>query len=168
MIVALDLAGNFSAGDAIVSGLIAAVAMLAVVYGGKAMGMTTMDLLKMLGTMVSPKAEGTTAYGIGLMVHLMMGAGFALIDAGLLHAFDPTSSGSAAGLGLLFGAIHGMVVTVMMPAMLKMAHPLVKSGEMDDPGQFMTGMGKMTPIGMVMAHVVFGLVAGAYYASAIG
>jgi hypothetical protein len=31
----------------------------------------------------------------------------------------------------------------------------------------MTGFGKMTPIGMVMAHAVFGLLAGAVYVATI-
>ena len=32
----------------------------------------------------------------------------------------------------------------------------------------MTGFGKMTPMGIVMAHVAFGLVAGGLYVAAVG
>ena len=167
MLLAIDLAGNFSLGNAVIAGLVGGIAMLPVIYGGRAMGMTSMDLLKTLGMMM-PKADGMTAYGLGLMMHLMMSAAFGIAHAGLLHAFDPSSTGAATGLGVLFGAVHGLIVTIAMPMMLKMRHPLVKSGEQDDPGPFMTGMGKMTPVGMVMGHVVFGLVAGAVYASLVG
>ncbi len=74
--------------------------MLAVIYGGRAMGMTSMDLLHTLGSMVSPNAAKGVTYGIGLMMHLMMGAIFGLIEAGLLHAADPSSEGAAAMTGL--------------------------------------------------------------------
>ncbi|MEE9417060.1 MAG: hypothetical protein V3V01_17405 [Acidimicrobiales bacterium] len=165
---ALNLAGNFSAGIAILAGLIGGIAMLMVIYGGRAMGMTRMDLLKTLGTMMMPKAADNLAYGVGLMMHLMMSAAFGLVHAGLLHAFGPTSDGGATVLGIVFGSVHGAMVTVAMPMMLTMGHPLVKSGEMDAPGSMMTGFGKMTPMGMVMAHVVFGLVAGVIYAALVG
>ncbi len=165
--LASSLAGQYSAGWAIFAGAIGAMAMLVVIYGGRAMGMTKMDLLRTLGTMVQPKGSTNVVYGIGLMMHLMMGAAFGLLHTGLLHAFDPTSTGAATGLGILIGAVHGMIVTGGMPIMLRMGHPLVKDGTIDDPGPAMTGFGKMTPIGMVMAHVVYGIVVGAIYAGAV-
>jgi hypothetical protein len=166
--IALELAGNYSAGGAIVAGIVGASAMLVVIYGGRAMGMTRMDLLRTLATMVNPKAQGAAAYGIGLMMHLMMGAGFGLVHAGILHAFDPTSDGGALGLGVVIGVVHGALVTAAMPMMLTMGHPLVKSGEIPAPGPFMTGFGRMTPLGMVMAHAVFGLVTGVLYVAFVG
>ncbi len=165
---ATQLAGNYSAGWALLAGAIGAMAMLPVIYGGRAMGMTTMDLLRTLGSMMQPRGNDAALYGIGLMVHLMMGAGFGLLHAGLLHAFDPSSGGAAAGIGILIGVVHGMIVTVMMPMMLTMAHPLVKDGTIDPPGPAMTGFGKMTPMGMVVGHLVYGLVLGAIYVGAVG
>ena len=166
--IALELAGNYSAGGAVIAGAAGALAMLMVIYGGRAMGMTRMDLLKTLGTMLNPKAEGNTVYILGMMMHLMMGAAFGLAHAGLLHAFEPTSDGGALGLGLLIGLVHGAVVIMAMPMMLTMGHPLVKSGDMPAPGPLMTGFGKMTPMGMLMAHAVFGLVTGIIYAAFVG
>lgn len=165
--LALDLAGNYSPGPAILAGVVGALAMLAVIYGGKAMGMTSMDLLRTLGTMVSPKATGSTVYATGLMMHVMMGLAFGLVHAGLLHALDPSTNGEAVVLGLVLGAVHGMLVTVAMPMMLTMAHPLVRAGDAPAPGIVMTGFGKMTPMGIVMAHVAFGVVAGAVYVGMI-
>lgn len=168
MIFATQLAGNFEAGTAIWAGAIGALAMLMVIYAGKAMGMTSMDLLRTLGTMVVPKADNRTVYGVGLMMHLMMGAAFGLVHAGLLHAFDPSTDGGATGLGILIGLVHGMIVVAAMPPMLNVAHPLVKSGESQAPGVAMTGFGKMTPMGMIMAHAVYGLVTGAIYVAVVG
>lgn len=166
--IATQLAGNYSVGWALLAGVIGAMAMLPVIYGGRAMGMTKMDLLRTLGSMIQPKGSDAVIYGIGLMIHVMMGAGFGLIHAGLLHAFDPSSTGAGTGLGILIGAVHGIIVTAMMPMMLTMGHPLVKDGTMAAPGPAMTGFGKMTPMGLVVAHVVYGLVTGAIYVGAVG
>lgn len=166
--IATELAGNYSIGWALLAGVIGAMAMLPVIYGGLAMGMTKMDLLRTLGSMVQPKGSDATIYGIGLMMHAMMGAAFGLVHAGLLHAFDPSSGGAAVGLGILIGAVHGMIVTGVMPMMLTMGHPLVKDGTITAPGPAMTGFGKMTPMGLVVAHVAYGLVTGAIYVAAVG
>ena len=68
--------------------------MLVVIYMGRAAGMTSMDLLRTLGTMVAPKASNPVVYGVGLMTNLMMGGPYGLAHAGLLHAVDPTSDGA--------------------------------------------------------------------------
>ncbi len=165
--LALNLSGNFQAGPAVYAGIAGAIAMLAVIYMGRAVGMTTMDLLRTLGTMVAPKAPPNTVYAIGLMMHLMMGAAFGLVHAGLLHAIGPSTDQAAIWIGLVLGLVHGVGVTAMMPAMLDMAHPLVRSGEIGKPGVAMTGFGPMTPMGMLLAHAVFGLVVGSVYIAAI-
>ncbi len=168
IILALSLSGNYDPAAAVLAGLVGAVAMLAVIYGGRAMGMTTMDLLRTLGTMVAPDASKQTAYGIGLMMHLMMGAAFGLVHAGILTAFDPTTNGAATFLGFVLGVVHGLIITMILPMMLTMAHPLVRRGDIAQPGLALTGFGAMTPVGVTMAHGVFGLVAGAIYVGVVG
>jgi hypothetical protein len=44
-------------------------------------------------------------------------------------------------------------------------HPLVRRGEIERPGIALTGFGAMTPIGSLAAHVAFGVVTGALYAT---
>jgi len=162
------LAGNFALSSAVLAGIAGGIAMLVVIYGGRAMGMTRMDLLKMLGTMMMPKAPDTTAYGVGLMMHLMMSAAFGLVHAGILHGVGVDGSGAAIGIGLAIGVVHGAMVTVALPVMVDALHPLVRSGEMASPGPLMRGYGPMTPAGVVMAHVAFGLVTGLVYYGAVG
>ena len=55
----------------------------------------------------------------------MMAAAFGLVHAGLITGFDPSTRGAAAGLGLVIGLVHGVAVTLILPAMLTVAHPLV-------------------------------------------
>jgi hypothetical protein len=65
--LALDLAGNFDAGIAVWAGIVGAAAILVVIYGGMAIGMTRMDLLRTLGTMVAPHASTSTIYAVGAL-----------------------------------------------------------------------------------------------------
>ncbi len=166
--LALQLAGNFDAPTALWTGVAGASAMLVVIYAGRSAGMTSMDLLRTLGTMIIPGGSANAVYTAGLMMHLMMGAAFGLVHAGLIHAADPSTTGAATLLGIALGAAHGVIVTAMMPPMLTMAHPLVRAHEMPAPRVMMTGFGLMTPAGMVMAHMVFGLVAGGLYVAVAG
>jgi hypothetical protein len=55
----------------------------------------------------------------------------------------------------------------MLPMVLTLMHPLVRKHAMEQPGVAMTGFGKGTPIGSLMAHLVFGVVTGAIYAAAL-
>ena len=71
---AATLAGNFDAGAALGAGVLGGVAFLMVVTMGRAIGMTRMNFLEVLGTMMAPNASGTTVYGVGsLMAHIVFG-----------------------------------------------------------------------------------------------
>lgn len=164
---AASLGGNFTAGAAIVAGLIGGLAFLAVVYMGLGTGMTRMNFLPMLGSMMAPRASRGSTYGIGLVIHLMLSAAFGLVHAGILTAIDVTSVGSAAAWDVLIGAVHAVGVLILMPMMLVMAHPLVRIGELERPGALMTGFGSMTPMGSLLAHVAFGLVTGSIHAAIV-
>lgn len=166
-VLAVTLGGNFDAGAALGAGLLGGVAFLMVVIMGRAIGMTRMNFLEVLGTMMTPNAPKATVYGVGLMAHLMASAGFGLAHAGILHAIGVTTVGQAAGWDLVIGAAHGAVVIMVLPMMLNAMHPLVRKQAMEAPGVALTGFGAGTPIGSLMAHVAFGLVAGSVYAAAV-
>lgn len=167
MTLATELAGNFSVGWALAAGVLGGVAFLVVVTMGLAVGMTRMNFLEVMGTMLVPKASKATVYVTGLAVHLMASAGFGLAHAGLLHAIGVTSVSEAAGWDLAIGVGHGVAILVMLPVMLTAMHPLVRTGAIERPGVALTGFGAGTPIGSLMAHVVFGVLVGAVYAAAI-
>ncbi len=165
LVAATSLSGNYSAGWAVAGGLAGGIAFLLVVHMGLAVGMTRMNFLHILGTMMTPGVSTTAAYAIGFMMHMMASAVFGLAHAAILSGIDPPSVGAAAGWGLLIGAAHGAVILMVLPMMLSMMHPLVKDGRIPRPGSLMTGFGAMTPAGSLMAHVVFGVAAGAIYAA---
>ncbi len=161
------LSGHYQAGTAIGAGLIGGLVFLLVVYMGLGVGMTRMNFLRMLGTMMAPNASDGAAYAIGFVIHMMLSAVFGLVHAGILTAIGVTSVGQAAGWDLVIGSVHGAAILAVMPMMLTMAHPLVRSGKLEAPGVALTGFGSMTPLGSLMAHAAFGLVTGAIYAAAV-
>ena len=133
----------------IIAGLAGTVAMTILMYLAPLMGMPKLDIIAMLGTMFTSNKTVSTI--IGVMAHLMMDVVFAFIYA-LLWSFG---IGSPTWLwGLIFGAVHGLVVYMIMP-MINRMHP--RSVEMEG--------GTKMAVGMVMVHMVFGLVVALVYAS---
>jgi uncharacterized membrane protein YagU involved in acid resistance len=133
--------------SAIIAGLLGTLVMTAMMYVAPMMGMPKMDIISMLGTMFTSNTG--TARIVGVIAHFMMGAVFALIYALLwsLGIGNPTWL-----WGLIFGAVHGIVAMIAMPMMIKM-HP--RSPQMDS--------GAMMMIGLMMGHLVFGLVVALTY-----
>ena len=132
---------------AIIAGLAGTAIMTMMMYIAPRMGMPKMDMPRILGTMFISK-EGT-ATALGMVIHFMMGAIFAIIYALLWRL----GLGSATwGWGLIFGAVHGIVAALMMPIMLRM-HP--RPPEMS--------FGTMMILGVLMAHLVYSLVVALVY-----
>ena len=133
----------------IIAGLAGTVAMTILMYLAPLMGMPKLDIIAMLGTMFTSNKTVSTI--IGVMAHLMMGVVFAFIYV-LLWSFG---IGSPTWLwGLIFGAVHGLVVYMIMP-MINRMHP--RSVEMEG--------GTKMAVGMVMVHMLYGLVVALVYAS---
>lgn len=167
LIGAASPAEHFQAGSAVVAGLVGGLAFLVVVTMGLASGMTRMNFLYILGSMLAPKAPRSTVYALGSAVHAAASAVFGLVYAGILHAIGVTSVGRAAAWGLLIGGVQGLLVLMVLPMGLGLMHPLVRRGELERPRAALTGFGVMTPAGSLLAHLAFGVVTGALYAAIV-
>ena len=134
---------------AIVAGLAGTAAMTVLMYVAPMMGMPKMDIVGMLGSLFTTNKGLATA--LGLMAHFVAGVVFAIIYALLWSV----GIGSATWLwGLVFGAVHGIVAIVMVPLLMRM-HPRAPE---------MAG-GAMAKAGMLMAHLVYGLIVALVYAA---
>ena len=134
---------------AIVAGLAGTGVMTAMMYMAPRMGMPGMDILGMLGSMFT--SDRGTATKLGAVMHLMMGAIFALAYAVLWNA----GVGSPNLLwGLIFGAIHAVAAILAMPMMMAQ-HP--RKPEMETS--------PMAVAGQLMGHAVFGIVVALIYAA---
>ena len=141
---------------AILGGVIGAVAMSLIMAMARAMGMKVM-LEQMLGTMTGMMPSATT-FGIGLAIHLMMGAAFGVIYGWVFEHVVHRGRWTA---GALVALPHVLVVGLMMGA-IPMIHPLMLS-PMPAPGVFMSHLGGLGVVAMIMLHLIFGAIVGGVY-----
>ncbi|MGH2383394.1 MAG: hypothetical protein ACRDG7_19555, partial [Candidatus Limnocylindria bacterium] len=115
---------EFNWWEGLVAGVLATVAMPALMQMGAAMGMTRMNMALMLGSMFRRDPE--SARSVGMTLHFMNGLAFGVLYALVWRAIDPADLADAWWIGLIFGAVHGVVAMAMMPVMSAM-HPRVRS-----------------------------------------
>lgn len=137
---------------AIIAGLIGTAVMTLLMTVAPMMGMPKMNVIGMLGTMVT--ADPGTATAAGTFGHFMMGVIFAIIYAALWTA----GIGSPTALsGVVFGLVHGIIAALMMPLMLRV-HPR-------PPGM---STGPMMLTGLLVGHVAYGLTVALVYGLFVG
>ncbi len=143
---------------AIIWGVVATVAFTLFSLMGKAMGMTRMDILDLLGSMMASPGS-TASQAIGAVIHHTNGALLAIA-----WVYGVALIGLPANwlTGLAWGAILTALTFLMLSTMGAM-HPAIKRGEQEDPGPMATNFGAMTPLGSLMGHLVYGLVLGLLY-----
>ncbi len=151
---------DYSFGAAIAAGAVATVVMTAMLYMGMAVmpRQMPMNILYMLGTMMCRNT--IIAYVAGTMMHAMMGIAFALAHTAVFQGLDLTSA--LVAWGVLFGFVHYLIVGMGF-GMIGTMHPLMRAGRMTAPGIFVSNLPKMTVMGFLMVHLVYGLVVAALY-----
>ncbi len=152
---------DYSFGAAIAAGVVATVVMTAILYMGMALmpRQMPMNILYMLGTMMIPRNR-MMAYVAGTMMHAMMGIALALAHTGVIKGLDLTSA--LVAWGVLFGFVHYLIVGMGF-GMIGTTHPLMRAGQMTAPGLFVSNLPKITVMGFLMVHLVYGLVVAALY-----
>jgi hypothetical protein len=146
--------------SAIVWGVIATAVFTLVSMMGKAVGMTRMDLLDLLGSAAAEPGTGR-AKALGALMHHTNGALLAVFWAYGVALVDLPANWWT-------GALWGVILTVFALAMMSTigsVHPAIRRGEQDDPGLAATNFGSMTPLGSLMGHLVYGIVLGLGYAN---
>lgn len=145
-------------GGAIIWGIVATAAFTLFSIMGKAMGMTRMDLLDLLGSMFVP--AGTSASrALGAVIHHVNGALLAIAWAyGVALLAWPANWWT----GLLWGIVLWVLALILMSS-IGAVHPAIRRGEQDDPGPAAMNFGRMTPLGSLLGHAVYGLVLGWLY-----
>ena len=159
---------------AVLAGLAGGLVMTAMMIAMQKAGKTTMDMVLIEGSMFT--GDRGKAKAIGLMMHLVvMGALVIGSIYALLFAWLDVDSGNAWWVGAVIGLAHGLLAGVAM-AMMPAMHPRMHAGattapaaagspvELEPPGMFAKNYGAATPPGLVMAHVVYGLIVGLVYA----
>ena len=150
---------------AIIAGAAGALAWDAVIRGAASAGAPFFDLPQLLGTMLAPAAPAWEWWPVGVMLHAMVGAIWAIFYA---YFFFYTWDAAPALQGLIFSlgplALAGFV---MMPQMALM-HPLILAARMPDPGIFAARLGWGGPVALAAGHAVYGAVMGSLYTRPVG
>jgi uncharacterized membrane protein YagU involved in acid resistance len=132
----------------------------------QAIGLTRMDLPLVLGLAVTPDRDRAKA--VGILIHMVNGWLFALIYALLFHDLDR----SGWLIGAIIGAVHGMFVLLILLPSLPGFHPRMATDgrgpeptrELEPPGFLGLNYGRRTPFVVIVAHMIFGVILGVFYA----
>jgi hypothetical protein len=146
-------------------GFVGTVVLTGLMSGGHGLGLTRMSLPYMLGTMFTPDRD--RARLVGFLVHVVNGWLFALIYAAAFESWRRTTW----WLGALIGLVHGAFVLLAGVSLIPALHPRMASEQqgptptrqLEPPGFMALNYGRRTPIVLLLAHLVYGAILGAFY-----
>ena len=146
-------------------GFASTVVLTSILAGSQGVGMTRMNIPYLLGTIFTPNRD--RAKFIGFFLHFGNGWLFSLV---YVAAFELLQR-STWWLGGLFGLVQAVFVLTMALPVLPALHPRMANEQygptvvrqLEPPGFLGLHYGWRTPISVVVAHVVFGSILGAFY-----
>jgi uncharacterized membrane protein YagU involved in acid resistance len=127
--------------------------------------LTRMNLPYMLGTLFTPDRDKAKLYGF--FVHLAAGWAFSLVYVFIFEALGEAGWWR----GAIIGLAHSLFVLVVIVALLPGLHPRMASelhgpeagGLLEPPGFLALNYGLRTPVAVILSHIAFGIVLGAFY-----
>jgi hypothetical protein len=146
-------------------GFVGTVCLTGLMSGTQAFGLTRMSLPFILGTILTPDRDRAKLLGFGL--HLLNGWWLAFIYAAAFQSWRRATW----WLGLGISVVHVLfVLSVVMP-LLPGLHPRMASEQrgpeptrqLEPPGFLALNYGRRTPLSMLLAHLVYGTILGAFY-----
>jgi hypothetical protein len=158
---------GFEFWPAVLAGLCGGIVMSILMGLMRVAGKTEMNMMYMQGTMMTAKRG--PAMAIGAITHLVVLSGVVIGSVyALLFSWLEISSGNAWWVGAILGVVHGVLgglAMTMMPAI----HPRMGTTgagggiTLKSPGPFGRNYGRATPPGLLMTHILYGLVLGGVY-----
>ena len=146
-------------------GFVSTLILTSLMAGSQALGLTRMNLPYMLGTMVTPDRDRAKPLGFG--IHLINGWLFASLYAAAFQSWRRATWWLGAGMGLA----HALVVLMATAPLLPGLHPRMASEaqgptptrQLEPPGFMALNYGRRTPLSVILSHVVYGSILGAFY-----
>jgi uncharacterized membrane protein YagU involved in acid resistance len=152
-------------GSATLWGLIATLALTTLMQGAQGLGLSRMSIPFILGMILTPNRN--TAPILGFAIQCAIGWAVAIV-----YALVFESLGTARWwLGGLMGLAHGIFILVAVLPLLPGVHPRMASehhgpeptGALEPPGFLALNYGRRTPLVTLVAHMLYGVVLGAFY-----
>lgn len=146
-------------------GFIATIVMATIMASGQPLGLSRASLPFILGTMFT--ADRGRAGVIGFAANIVMGWLFAVLYA---LAFERLHAAHW-WIGAILGVFHALFVLVVLMPLLPGLHPRMASElrgpqptrELEPPGFMALHYGRWTPILVLFAHIIYGIILGAFY-----
>lgn len=146
-------------------GFVGTVILTIMMSGAQELGLSRINFPFMLGTAFTPDRDRAKLVGFG--VHFVNGWVFACIYAAAFQSWRR----AAWWLGTAIALVHALyVLVVVMPALPAM-HPRMASEQygpmptkqLEPPGFMALNYGRRTPISVILSHLVYGGIIGAFY-----
>ncbi|HEX7021697.1 MAG TPA: DUF1440 domain-containing protein [Trueperaceae bacterium] len=145
--------------NAMRAGISGGVIMALLLTLARAMGVVEFSLARYEGGMLSGRTEGGGPWLAGIVMHLVLSALIALAYA---WAFATLWGRANWYLGMVLGVIHWITGGIAFPALDAM-NVTVREGKLGPVGAFGSSRGSVMILGMLMTHLLYGLVVGWLY-----
>jgi uncharacterized membrane protein YagU involved in acid resistance len=144
---------------------VATLALTSVMAGSQGLRLTRMNLPYMLGSIFTPNRDRAKALGFG--IHLVNGWIFSLAYVAAFHAWGRATWWTGAAIGL----VQAVFVLTVGVSLLPSFHPRMASEQkgptitrqLEPPGFLALNYGYQTPVSVLLAHLIYGAILGAFY-----
>ena len=146
-------------------GFVATIVLTTLMSASQGFGFTRMNLPYMLGTLFTPSRD--RAKLVGFFLHLLNGWLFSLMYVAAFHLWAEATWWR----GALTGLVHASFVLTAGMWLMPGLHPRMASEQqgptlmrqLEPPGFLALNYGYETPVSVIIAHVVFGIILGGFY-----
>ncbi|HEX5387289.1 MAG TPA: hypothetical protein VFW66_11345 [Gemmatimonadales bacterium] len=144
---------------------VATLALTTVMGGSQELRLTRMNLPYMLGAMFTPSRDRAKLIGFG--IHLLNGWIFSLVYVAAFRAWGVATWWA----GGLIGIVQALFVLTVGMRILPGLHPRMASEEkgptvtrqLEPPGFLALNYGYQTPVSVLVGHLIYGAILGAFY-----
>ena len=146
-------------------GFVSTVVLECILAGSQGLGVTRMNVPYLLGTLFTPNRD--RAKLIGIFFHFLNGWLFSLIYVAVFQSLGRATW----WLGGFFGLVQAIFVLVVLLPVMPALHPRVANEQygptierqLEPPGFMGLHYGIRTPLSVLVAHSIFGIILGAFY-----
>jgi len=144
--------------------LIATVAMTAILQGSQGLGLSRLSLPFLIGTFVT--SDRNKAMALGFVIYTIGGWLFAFIYYAIFLSVNIFTW----WLGMLLGALHGIILLVWALPLLPYVHPRLASEyhgvtsrrQIEPPGFLALNYGRRTPLTTLLGQTIYGATLGGF------
>ena len=151
--------------DWLLGSFLATLALTTVMAASQGLRLTRINLPYILGAIFTPDRQ--RAKLIGFLVHLLNGWIFSLVYIAIFHAWGRATWWAGAAVGVaqaLFVLTAGMsLLPSLHPRMASEEQGPTVTSQLEPPGFLALNYGYQTPLSVLLAHVIYGAILGAFY-----